>query len=248
MHPIPPIAVHMRDERTIRHDVPQPDAARQEGLDSVITVDVPPVNLLLSAAGQFGGNGPQGYFLRKGAASSGSYSLDSVMPGRYWVQAVGQDDYVSSLTSGGNNLAVEPLVVGPESSTAPIEITFRNDWGSIHCTVNAESNGADASGSAANGSRTGEVPVLYAYAIPLVRTANPIPESATQDDQSLTFQKVPPGQYRVVVFDQRQQFNLDDPKAMARLVANGKTVTVEPGGTVNVQLDLTRTRDEEPTQ
>jgi hypothetical protein len=36
---------------------------------------------------------------------------------------------------------------------------------------------------------------------------------------------------------------------MAKIEANGKAVTVEPGGTVNVELDLpSRAKDEGPSQ
>jgi hypothetical protein len=261
MRPVPPIAVHIRDERAVRRGEPLPDDVRRVIEGPVEEVDVTPVNLVLYSAGQIDQSGQSGNLQHRGASPGGSYWLDQVTPGRYWVQAFGQDSYVSSMTSGGNNLAVEPLVVGPESSTAPIEITLRNDWGAIHCTVDSETarteaatsetNGGTATGvrdGAANGRRTGEMPVFYAYAIPLVRTANAIPELSTQGNEELNFQRVPPGQYRVVVFDARQQFNLDDVKAMARLEANGKTVTVEAGVAVNAQLDLTRTRDKEAAQ
>ena len=83
----------------------------------------------------FGGN------LRRpdGASDGDVYEMDGVTPGRYWVQAMTPEGYVSSMTSGQTDLMQEPLTIGAGESGAPIEITLRNDTGTIACTVNAPS-------------------------------------------------------------------------------------------------------------
>ena len=53
------------------------------------------------------------------------------MPGRYWVETNAWAGYVSSITSGGVDLAGNPLVISPNSSNAPIEVVLHNDFGTI---------------------------------------------------------------------------------------------------------------------
>ena len=42
----------------------------------------------------------------------------------------------------------------------------------------------------------------------------------------------------MAAFDQPEEFDMDDPQAMARLTSQGQTVTVEAGSTASVQLDV----------
>jgi hypothetical protein len=48
---------------------------------------------------------------------------------------------------------------------------------------------------------------------------------------------VPPGSYRIVASEKPQEIDIGDAQEMARVTAGGQTVTVEAGGTVNVQID-----------
>jgi len=48
----------------------------------------------------------------------------------------------------------------------------------------------------------------------------------------------------VIALDSFRDLNSVDPQELAKLIAQGKTVTVAPGGTVNVQLDLIKSGSE----
>ena len=67
----------------------------------------------------------------EGTSDGSSFEIDNVGPGRYWVEPSPFEGYVSSITSGGVDLARDPLVVGAGSTSAPIEVTLRNDSGTI---------------------------------------------------------------------------------------------------------------------
>jgi protein involved in temperature-dependent protein secretion len=56
--------------------------------------------------------------------------------------------------------------------------------------------------------------------------------------QAITFPNLAPGTYRVIAYDRFQQINLSDPQQLAEIASKGQTVTVSPGATASVQLDL----------
>ena len=59
--------------------------------------------------------------------------VQGLKPGRYWVQTqVREQGFVSALTVKGINLMQHPLYVGMDRTTAPVDITIRDDCGKIH--------------------------------------------------------------------------------------------------------------------
>jgi hypothetical protein len=78
----------------------------------------------------------------------------------------------------------------------------------------------------------------FICAIPLFPTSSQIPMAGVYGGNgTFTMMNVPPGSYRIVASDKPQEIDTGDPQEMARVTANGQTVTVEAGGTVNVQVD-----------
>ncbi len=59
-------------------------------------------------------------------AADGTFAVQRLPPGRYWLHAVPICGYVARATSGGADLSSSPFVVGPEEHTLPIEITLRD--------------------------------------------------------------------------------------------------------------------------
>ena len=53
-----------------------------------------------------------------------SFEFSGASPGRYWVATSAFQGYVSSITSGGVDLAREPLTIGPGGASASIEVTL----------------------------------------------------------------------------------------------------------------------------
>jgi hypothetical protein len=199
------------------------------------------LNLIPADPVVLGGGG--GLHRREGSTDSGEYEINVNTPGRYWVQVMGFDSYVSSITSGGVDLAREPLVVGAGGASPPIEIVLRNDVGHIDCVLNAP-----ATADAVSPGGAGTAAPVYVYAIPQFPTVGRIPQTVISLATESTLPNVAPGTYRVVAFDHSQEIDFSDPQAMARLTANGQTVKVEAGGMTRVQLDVPGSASGEASQ
>ena len=149
------------------------------------------------------------------------------------------------MTSGSRDLLREPLIVAP-GSHAPIEITMRDDAAKIEGTV----AGISASLAGSDGNRAGILdrpsessnehgPTAYVLCIPL-------PDSGGQFQQFYAFRggtimafQVTPGSYRVLAFPHSQQnFPYRDPQAMKAYETFGQVVTLAPGQTQHVELQL----------
>jgi hypothetical protein len=201
------------------------------------------LNLMLVPAEEFSSGMSGGLRHADGSSDSSLFEIDNVTPGRYWVQVSAFQGYVHSITSGGVDLAHEPLVIGPGNTAEPIQITMRNDGGQISGTVNSTFSAA-ASGS---GSSVGEVAITFVYAIPLFPTSAQIPQTMAQYGGKFFIPNLPPGNYRIVAFDSFQDIDMGDPQGLSRLSAKGQTVTVESGATASVQLELTQSSAEGAT-
>ncbi|MGA9667891.1 MAG: carboxypeptidase-like regulatory domain-containing protein [Terracidiphilus sp.] len=204
----------------------------------------PGLNLMLVPAGEFSRGMNGGLRHVDGSSDNSLFEIDNVTPGRYWVQATAFQGYVYSMTSGGVDLAREPLVIGPGNTAEPIQITIRNDGGQISGMVKSTSS----IGASAIGSSVGEIAAIFVYAIPLFPTSAQIPQTMAQNGGQFTLPNLPPGSYRVVAFDGFQEIDTAEAQELSRLTTKGQTVTVESGGTASVQLDVTQSRAEGATQ
>ena len=198
------------------------------------------LNLALASADAF----DQGIASRlrrtEGAADSSSFELEDVAPGQYWVQGQAFQGYVSSITSGGVDLAREPLVIGPGSSSAPVEVTLRNDVGSISGQLNQSTT------TAANPS-LGAVFNAHIYAIPMFPTTGRVPQTMAQSSGTFSIPNLAPGSYHVIALHESEEIDPSDPQELAKFTGKGQTITVEANGTANVQLDVTGSSDEGST-
>jgi hypothetical protein len=199
--------------------------------------DGPGLNLMLISADAAIGE-PTGGALNQRPGSS-TFEWADIVPGRYWVRAMPYEGYVASIASGSADLTRQPLDIGPGSSSAPIQITLRNDGGQIQCVVNPPS-GSDSAAAAASDTQAGEMHVSWIYAIPTWQTASQIPQvqGLIPSAEPVTILNLAPGTYRVVAYDQSQQIDLGDARQLAEIAAKGQTVTVTPGAVTSVRVDL----------
>lgn len=191
------------------------------------------LNITLASAEAFEPQTGGGLRHMEGSTDSSLFQLANVAPGQYWVETTPFQGYVSAITSGGVDLAREPLTIGSGNSTAPIEVTLRNDAGTITGQLNQAAAAA-----------TGAVSVTYIYAIPLFPTTSTVPQSATQSTGQFTIPNLAPGSYHVIALDEAEEIDPTDPQELAKFTGKGQTVTVEAGGTAQVQLDIIRSGDE----
>jgi hypothetical protein len=232
MHPLAPIQLEIHRDFT-----PNANQVWNAFNSSIGNDNNPGLNInLVSADGTPNNMGGHNLQHPPGSSDNNLFEMNDVLPGRYWVQTFTFQGYVSSITAGGVDLAREPLVIGPGGATAPIEIDLSNNGGQINGTINSSSLP-----SAAPGSDEGQISMVFGYAIPQFPSSSQMSSTVTQGSGRLMFANLAPGAYRVVALDKPEEIDIDDPVAMARWAAHGQTVTVEPGATASVQLDVFKT-------
>lgn len=247
MLPLHPVPVEIRKEFTANSSTGPQGSITSGPVDFNAGL-----NLMLASADAFemGGRGG-GLRHVPGSTDSSLFEIENVAPGRYWVETNLFEGYVSSITSGGVDLMREPLVIGPGNATAPIEVTLRNDAGSISGQLNQSTSVETASvGTAPVGtaSALGVVSRAHIYAIPLFPTASSVPQTVAQTTGQFSISNLAPGSYHVIALEDAEEIDPTDTQEIAKYTGKGQTITVEANGTANVQLDLIRTNDGAPTE
>lgn len=227
--PLHPVPVNVRKDFTAVSATLQ-----QSGLGEGGPALAAGLSMVLTPADDFsnptGGGG--NLQLQKGGSS---FELDAVTPGRYWVTTFAFEGYVSAITSGGVDLAREPLVIGPGSTSPPIEITLRNDTGMIQVQLSDQAHTAAMYPAS---QPPGEQTQSYIYAIPLFPFSGQVMQAGASPSGEFTIGNLPPGTYRVVAFDAPEEIDFHSPESLAKYAGQGDTVTVEAGATANVQVHL----------
>jgi hypothetical protein len=241
LSPSLPVAVHIHKVFTAGSET-----GAQNGGEA--TDSSPGLNLNLTSADSFGNRGMGGNLHHpEGSSDNTLFELSNVTPGRYWVTVNPYQGYVSALTSGGADLLRDPLTIGAGNTTAPIEITLRNDAGSISGQLNFSSSTSDTAGASAT-EVLGEVQFTNVYAVPLFPSAQQFGQTAESRETQFTIANLVPGSYRVFAVDQYIDFASFSPEERQRYLNKGETVKVDPNGIANVQLDVIRVADMGPPE
>ena len=192
----------------------------------------PGMNLEITNADEMRSEGGGGMTHNENSGSP-EWQLNVNEPGRYWVKAEAWPPaYVSSVTSGGVDLGSTPLVVLPGSTPPAVEVTLRDDGGTITGIIDSQTPGAP------NPNAAGESPQVWIYAIPLFSTAAALRNVMPNSDGHFSFYAMAPGSYRVVACDAQQDIDFHSAEGLAAWAGKGQTVTVDPGGTASVELDV----------
>jgi hypothetical protein len=154
------------------------------------------------------------------------------LPGVYWLQIYQSRGYVASATSGGVDLLLNPLVVAPGGSAAPIDITLRDDAAEIDGTIEDSSN-----------DKAAHLQSPAVYCVPLPDSGGNFTQANVQAnlDQPIRFQcpNLPPGSYRVLAFDTQQtQLEYRNPEAMRPYESKGSTVRLTGGQKESVTVSI----------
>ena len=232
--PLPETPIPVQIERDFTADSNQHGASAIEW-DGELNGAGSGVNLsLVPADGSTGGNFGGNLLPAPGSANGDLYQWHIAVQGHFWVHVdVMGPWYISSITSGGVDLASQPLVIGPGGTAEPIQITLRNDLGKLACTLALPPSSPTAANSSVS-----EINPVYVYAVPLFPTVMHMPQSTAQPPGQPSYPfSLPPGDYLVVASSSPQEFDLDDPQERSRLAAEGRRVTIQSGETTTVQLD-----------
>jgi len=176
----------------------------------------------------------------KGADDDSPLVIENVQPGRYRVAVNTTIGFVSSITSGGTNLLRQPLVVGEGSTTAPIEITVRDDGAELEGTIERTPAGrGDKTGFTSPGASQGNV-----YFVPTDDDTGQFRVAWLSPDGTFQVHELPPGVYRIFAFD-RQQPDLEyaSEEAMAKYEPKSQVIRVVAGQKVRLQLPLIAERE-----
>jgi hypothetical protein len=188
------------------------------------------VYVALSQAGDSLTNGMVSLY----ANGSGPGQLETTfMPsGSYWAHtSITQHSLcLSSFTAGGANLAREPLVIGPAGVTAPLSLTLRDDCASL--TLSLPAAGAALA--------PGEERWYTVYVVPdFESTENTTPQTLRPSSGgSVTLEGLTPGNYHVYTFAAPLVVEYHNPAALAALPTPGQAVTLSPGATTNLVLEV----------
>ena len=166
--------------------------------------------------------------------------IENVQPGRYRVVVNTTIGFASSITSGGTNLLRQPLVVGEGSTTAPIEITVRDDGAEVEGTIERTPAGrGDKTGFTSPGASQGNV-----YFVPKDDDTGQFRVAWLSVDGTFQVHELPPGVYRIFAFD-RQQPDLEyaSEEAMAQYEPKSQVIRVVAGQKVRLQLPLITERE-----
>jgi hypothetical protein len=160
----------------------------------------------------------------------------NVSPGSYWVRAgVNPLGYMAAISSGGNDLLRQPLVVGFGAATPPIEITLRDD-------------GAQIDGNVENWRKEERPAVIHSFSRSgqAVVVLLPIADSTVQFRQTwissngdFDLPQVPPGEYRVIAVDHwLEDLEYESAETMQKYRSKGQLLRVVAGQNEHLRLSL----------
>jgi hypothetical protein len=204
------------------------------------------VNRTSTKAPQQGAGNGGGVFIAVSQASAGSNALStqfaqgvvpgtldtsSLSPGPYWVHTtIAQPGLCEgSFTAGGAGLAREPLVMGLGGSTAPLTLTLRDDCSSLKLVLPS---------SALTGPGAAEEPACFVYVVPDFDSTTEVRPMRISAGSPFTMENLTPGAYHVYAFAAPVDLEYRNPEAMAALSTQGQAVTLSPGATSTLVLEV----------
>ena len=159
-----------------------------------------------------------------GERGAASLELQNIASGAYGVEIVPNGPlYVQSATSGTTNLLESDLTVPAGVSPQPIEITLRDD-------------GASLSGMVSSDNPTFNATVL-AFSEHL--SVPPIIQS-TQSSGAFQLPFLPPGEYKILAVDHPELLEYRNPEVMRQYLSEVREVSLSPGQTAKIELDLVK--------
>jgi len=153
-------------------------------------------------------------------------------PGPHWLSTQLNDRSlcVDSFSAGGVNLAREPLNVPLGASPPPMELTLRDDCAKLALTLPPMLAAF----------LPGDEPFYTVYVVPDFDTTADIPPMTVHPSSgaTLTVDGLTPGSYHVYIFDRPVRLEYRNPAVLAALPTPGQQVTLSPGATANLILEI----------
>jgi hypothetical protein len=152
-------------------------------------------------------------------------------PGSYWVHTNILDKTLceSSFTAGGASLAREPVVIGLSGSTAPMELTLRDDCAGLQLSLPETLATITA----------GVEPFFTVYVVPdfdFTTDLTPVTLRPSTGG-TVTLSGLTPGNYHVYTLPGFAQLEYRNREALAALPNPGQAITLSPGTTGNLIVE-----------
>jgi hypothetical protein len=187
------------------------------------------IAVMLSQAGGWIADGLSSLFAE--GSATGPMEASYLPPGPYWAHArIGQKNLCeSSFTSGGANLAREPVTLGIAGLAAPMELILRDDCARLTLALPA----------ALALTQVGEEPFYTVYVVPdFDSTADIEPLTLRPSSgSSVTLEGLTPGSYHVYTFAAPVALEYRNRAALAALPNPGQEVTLAPQSTGTLVLE-----------
>jgi len=188
------------------------------------------IYVALSEAGESLTNGMVSVYAD--GAGPGELKTTFMVSGSYWAHtSITQHGLcLASFTAGGADLAREPLVIGPAGVTEPLILALRDDCARL--TLTLPSAGAAIA--------PGEERWYTVYVVPdFETTENATPQILRPTSGgSVTLEALTPGNYHVYTFAAPLVLDYHNPDALAALPTPGQAITLSPGTTSNLVLEV----------
>lgn len=162
-----------------------------------------------------------------------SLEIENVEPGRYWVRVDSARGFVASLRCGETDLLHQPLVVPAGGSTAPIELTLRDDGARIDGVIEDVPRISGSSLTPAFQAPS------HIYLIPWHNSTGQSREALVSPDGSFSLEQIPPGDYQVLALDGAQpELEYRNEEAMQKHHSWGQEVRLGPGQSAQLRLRM----------
>jgi hypothetical protein len=157
--------------------------------------------------------------------------------GRYSVELMPQDPwYVQSAEYGQTNLLTDDLTILADAPPLTIQVLLRNDVASLSGTVSPRS-GVPAPATVV------AIAERIPKASPKLGYYNPPADKSAEPADGFMINSLAPGDYLVFAFDHSEGVEYANPDVLQNYISQAAHVTLVPGQTAHVKLDLIRTAE-----
>ena len=193
------------------------------------------LNVSLIPLEQFGSTPGATLSPPKGPDDNSPLVIENVQPGRYRVLVNTTIGFASSVTSGSTNLLRQPLDIPEGGTTAPIEITVRDDGAEIEGAI--EKKPAERAGKTGFKLPGGSLAIVYF--VPTADGTSQFRVAWVFTDGTFQLQQLPPGVYRILAFDREQPvLEYSSEETMGKYESKSQVIRVVAGQKVRLQLPL----------